>query len=59
VSQLKVWQKAHPRDEPLTVSVNLSVKQFNQSDLIEQIGKAIRATGISPTVCASRSLKHR
>jgi diguanylate cyclase (GGDEF)-like protein len=46
--QLMVWQKAHPRAEPLSVSVNLSVKQFNQSDLIEQIASAIRTTGIPP-----------
>jgi diguanylate cyclase (GGDEF)-like protein len=44
--QLMVWQKAHPRHEPLSISVNLSVKQFNQSDLIEQIASAIRTTGI-------------
>jgi diguanylate cyclase (GGDEF)-like protein len=46
--QLMMWQKAHPREEPLSISVNLSVKQFNQSDLIEQLASAIRTTGIAP-----------
>ena len=46
--QLRVWQQSHPRDEPLSMGVNLSVKQFNQSDLLEQISSALRTTGIAP-----------
>lgn len=46
--QLKVWQDAHPRDEPLSISVNLSVKQFSQPDLLDQLAHAVRASGIAP-----------
>ena len=47
--QLKVWQEAHPRAEPLTISVNLSVKQFSQPDLLDQLAQAVRASGIAPS----------
>ena len=46
--QLKAWQDAHPRDEPLSMNVNLSVKQFGQTDLLDQIANALRASGIPP-----------
>jgi diguanylate cyclase (GGDEF)-like protein len=46
--QLRAWQEAHPRPEPLTISVNLSVKQFSQPDLIDQLASAIRSSGIAP-----------
>jgi diguanylate cyclase (GGDEF)-like protein len=46
--QLKVWQQAHPRPEPLRIGVNLSVKQFSQSDLIDQLASTLRTTGIEP-----------
>ncbi|HZI99263.1 MAG TPA: EAL domain-containing protein [Gemmatimonadaceae bacterium] len=44
-NQIKEWQAAHPRDEPLTIGVNLSVKQFSQPDLIDQIRSALEVTG--------------
>ncbi len=47
--QLHEWQQAHPRDEPLSISVNLSVKQFSQPDLIDQLASAIRTSGIAPS----------
>jgi len=47
--QLKVWQDAHPRAEPLSINVNLSVKQFSQPDLLDQIAQAVRASGIAPS----------
>jgi diguanylate cyclase (GGDEF)-like protein len=43
--QITEWQTAHPRDEPLTIGVNLSVKQFSQPDLIDQIRSALETTG--------------
>jgi diguanylate cyclase (GGDEF)-like protein len=43
--QIKEWQTDHPRDEPLTIGVNLSVKQFSQPDLIDQIRSALEVTG--------------
>ncbi len=46
--QVIVWQNLRPRDVPLTIGINLSVKQFSQSDLIDQISRAIAQTGIAP-----------
>ena len=46
--QIAAWQKRFP-DTFLRISVNLSGKQFNQADLIEQIDAAINAAGIEPS----------
>jgi len=46
--QLKAWQEAHPREDPLSMSVNLSVKQFSQPDLLDQIANVLRVSGIPP-----------
>jgi len=43
--QITEWHAAHPRDEPLTIGVNLSVKQFSQPDLIDQVCSALETTG--------------
>jgi diguanylate cyclase (GGDEF)-like protein len=50
--QMRRWQDMSPAGEPLTMSVNLSGKQFMQSDLLEQIQGVLRETGLDP-----RSLK--
>jgi len=47
--QLRVWQEAHPRAEPLSISVNLSVKQFSQPDLLDQLANTLRVSGIQPS----------
>ncbi|MEO8192417.1 MAG: EAL domain-containing protein [Gemmatimonadales bacterium] len=47
--RVKGWQGAHPRSDPLTIGVNLSVKQFSQPDLIEQIASAIETSGLDPS----------
>lgn len=46
--QLKVWQNAFPRSKPLTMSVNLSVKQLTDPDLIVKIQQAVSDSGIVP-----------
>jgi diguanylate cyclase (GGDEF)-like protein/PAS domain S-box-containing protein len=46
--QLQDWQKRNPAASDLTVSVNLSSKQFLQSDLAEQISEILKETGLSP-----------
>lgn len=46
--QLKAWQKAGLADSSLTISVNLSARQFNQSDLIEQIDEVFAETQLNP-----------
>jgi len=45
-TQLKEWQEKNNSDLSLTVSVNLSVKQFAQADLIEQIDLILQETGL-------------
>ena len=46
--QLREWQNAHLSALPLIVSVNLSCKQFLQSDLAEQIAQTLSSTGLEP-----------
>ncbi|MFL9913259.1 putative bifunctional diguanylate cyclase/phosphodiesterase [Paraburkholderia sp. RL17-337-BIB-A] len=42
------WQKEFPRDPPLTVSVNVSARQFNQPDLVKHVRQIIDETGVDP-----------
>jgi diguanylate cyclase (GGDEF)-like protein/PAS domain S-box-containing protein len=44
--QLRVWQEQFPSDPPLSISVNLSGKQFSQPDLIECISRILKETGL-------------
>ncbi len=46
--QMREWQDAHPGSSFLIVSVNLSCKQFLQSDLAEQVALTLKATGLAP-----------
>ena len=46
--QMAAWQAEFGPTLPLTVSVNLSAKQFMQKDLVEQIDIALRDSGLSP-----------
>ncbi len=50
--QMRAWHRHFPAAQPLTVSVNLSVKQFSQPDLVEQIQRILRETG-----CPADALK--
>lgn len=50
--KLRIWQLTFPRETPLTMSVNLSGKQFAQPGLIEQVDLILRETG-----CDRNSLK--
>ena len=50
--QLRTWQELFPYNPPLTVSVNLSGKQFSQPGLVEAINHILIKTGIE-----ARSLK--
>ena len=47
-AQLAAWQAEFPAQTSLSMSVNLSGKQFSQPDLIEIIKNIIRETGIAP-----------
>lgn len=46
--QTHAWQARFGQESPLTISVNLSSKQFSQSDLVAQIERTVRATGFNP-----------
>jgi len=48
--QMKEWQDAWGSDiaQPLTVSVNLSGKQFSQSNLVEQIEQILKEVRLAP-----------
>jgi predicted signal transduction protein with EAL and GGDEF domain len=50
--QMSVWNLQFPSDPPLTIAVNVSSKQFAEPDLVSQIGRVLRDTGLDP-----RSLK--
>jgi predicted signal transduction protein with EAL and GGDEF domain len=45
--QVKAWHKR--LDYDLTVSINLSARQFQQPDLVDTVSRAIRETGIDPS----------
>jgi diguanylate cyclase (GGDEF)-like protein/PAS domain S-box-containing protein len=44
--QIHDWQQMFPQYPPLQISVNLSSKQFVNSNLIEQIRRVLRETGV-------------
>lgn len=46
--QLRQWQNEHKSNSPLTMSVNLSCKQFVQKDLVERVVEILRETKIEP-----------
>ncbi|MEE3716107.1 EAL domain-containing protein [Tumidithrix elongata RA019] len=46
-AQVHAWHERFPSDRNLTLSVNLSPRQFLQADLVEQIVKAIQETQFS------------
>ena len=46
--QLGRWHALFPDQTPLTVSANITARQFAQPDLPAQIGEILRETGIDP-----------
>jgi EAL domain-containing protein (putative c-di-GMP-specific phosphodiesterase class I) len=48
--QLRSWQLQFACDPPLTMSVNISPKQFSQQDLPQQIADILDEAGIAPSV---------
>ena len=46
--QLRAWQAQYPLAQSLKMSVNLSVRQFAQPDLVEQIEQTLVETGLRP-----------
>jgi diguanylate cyclase (GGDEF)-like protein/PAS domain S-box-containing protein len=46
--QMSAWREAHPRDPELTISVNVSGRQFRQPDLIGQIRDILARMRLDP-----------
>lgn len=46
--QMQLWQASSTHAADMTISVNLSSKQFTQTDLTEQIRRILKQTGINP-----------
>src|SRR5688500_10910018 len=46
--QARAWLESHPSAPPLFVSVNLSVKQFNQPGLVENIARLLEESKLPP-----------
>jgi len=46
--QLRAWHSKFPCDPPLTMSVNITPKEFAQTDLAAQIGMILVEVGIDP-----------
>jgi PAS domain S-box-containing protein len=47
--QLRTWQTQYPCDPPLTMSVNITPRQFALPDLAKEIGVTLKATGVAPS----------
>jgi predicted signal transduction protein with EAL and GGDEF domain len=46
--QTVIWQNAYPSEPPLSVSVNLSARQFQNANLVDDIARALRETQLPP-----------
>jgi PAS domain S-box-containing protein len=46
--QARAWQLMHPFNPPLTATVNVSPRQFSQTNLVAEVVSAVRETGIDP-----------
>ncbi len=42
------WQREHPRETPLSMSVNVSPRQFHQPDFVETVIDAVSRAGCPP-----------
>jgi PAS domain S-box-containing protein len=47
--QLRAWHSQFPCDPPLTISVNVTPKEFAQPDLAAQIGAILGDVGVDPS----------
>lgn len=46
--QTQRWNEKHSSSSPLSISVNLSARQFTHSNLLEQITQILEVTGLDP-----------
>ncbi|WP_202807377.1 putative bifunctional diguanylate cyclase/phosphodiesterase [Synechocystis sp. PCC 7509] len=47
--QMQAWQSQFPNNPPMTISINVSSKQFSQPYLIQQIQQILQETGLNPS----------
>ncbi len=47
--QVREWQKKFPSDPPLTVSVNVSLREIKQPDFVENVLSTIRSVDLDPS----------
>ncbi len=47
--QLRSWQSEFPSDPPLTMSVNMTSREFAQPDLASEIRKSLEQTSVDPS----------
>jgi diguanylate cyclase (GGDEF)-like protein len=47
-AEARRWQEQNPAAPPLVTSVNLSLGQFQSSDLVPRIGEILNQTGLNP-----------
>jgi diguanylate cyclase (GGDEF)-like protein/PAS domain S-box-containing protein len=46
--QARAWDSRLPEDEALSMSVNVSAKQFRERDMVAQVGEILAETGLDP-----------
>jgi EAL domain-containing protein (putative c-di-GMP-specific phosphodiesterase class I) len=46
--QAVLWHEQHPDRPPLTISVNISARQLEAGDLIDDVANALRESGLPP-----------
>ncbi len=46
--QVMAWQRQFPANPPLTMSMNITAKEFAQPEMVSEIGKTLEQTGIDP-----------
>ena len=46
--QVRVWQAGVPTAPPLTLSVNLSAREFLQPDLVDEVARVLRDSRLAP-----------
>jgi diguanylate cyclase (GGDEF)-like protein/PAS domain S-box-containing protein len=46
--QMAEWQRNHPQQPPLTISVNASSRELADPDLVPNVARVLRETGLDP-----------
>jgi diguanylate cyclase (GGDEF)-like protein len=46
--QLKAWHAAYPRETPLHLGVNVSMRQLMHANFLQEVGEVLARTGVDP-----------